>query len=53
MDLDMRVRTAYPCDEKDIVTFGVVRFAHLVTLRMQRKRPNRNFDRNRPRPGRS
>jgi len=53
VDLDMRVRTAYPCDEKDIVTFGVVRFAHLVTLRMQRKRPNRNLDRNRPRPRRS
>ncbi len=50
VDLDMRVRTAYPCDEKDMVTFGTVRFAHLVTLRMQRKRPNRNLDGHRPRP---
>jgi hypothetical protein len=50
VDLDMRVRTAYPCDATDIVTYGNVRFAHLVTLRMQGKRPNRNFDRHRPRP---
>jgi hypothetical protein len=50
VDLDMRVRTAYPCDEKAITTFGHVRFAHLVMLRMQSKRPNRRLERNRPRP---
>jgi hypothetical protein len=50
VDLDMRVRTAYPCDEKNLVTFGTVRFVHLVTLRMQGKRPNRNLDRRRPKP---
>jgi hypothetical protein len=52
VDLDMRVRTAFPCDEAEIVTYGSVRFSHLVTLRMQSKRPNRNFDRHRPRPRR-
>lgn len=50
VDLNMRIRTAYPCDEKDIVTYGSTRFSRLVTLRMQGKRPNRNFDRHRPRP---
>jgi hypothetical protein len=50
VDLDMRVRTAYPCDEKDLVTFGTMRSVHLVTLRMHRKRPNRNLDRRRPKP---
>jgi len=50
VDLDMRVRTAFPCDEAEIVTYGSVRFSHLVTLRMQGKRPNRNLDRHRPRP---
>ncbi len=50
VDLDMRVRTAYPCDATEIMTYGNVRFPHLVTLRMQGKRPNRNFDRHRPRP---
>jgi hypothetical protein len=50
VDLDMRVRSAFPCDEAEIATYGNVRFPHLVTLRMQGKRPNRKFDRNRPRP---
>lgn len=50
VDLDMRVRTAFPCDEAEIVTYGNVRFPHLVALRVQGKRPNRNFDRHRPRP---
>jgi len=50
VDLDMRIRTAYPCDEAEIITYGNVRFAHLVTLRMQGKRPNRNVERHRPRP---
>lgn len=50
VDLDMRIRTAYPCDATEIVTYGNVRFAHLVSLRMQGKRPNRNLTRHRPRP---
>lgn len=50
VDLDMRVRTGFPCDITDIATYGEVRFGHLVTLRMQGKTPNRNFDRHRPRP---
>jgi hypothetical protein len=50
VDLDMRVRSAFPCDAAEIVTYGSVRFSHLVTLRMQGRRPNRNFDRHRPRP---
>jgi hypothetical protein len=50
IDLIMRVRSAYPCDVTEIVTYGSVRFSHLATLRMQGKRPNRNFDRHRPRP---
>jgi len=50
VDLHMRVKTAYPCDERDIVTFGSVRFRHLVSLRMQRKRPGRIVDRGRKRP---
>jgi hypothetical protein len=50
VDLDMRVRTAYPCNMADIVTYGNVRFAHLVSLRMQSKRPNRNLTKHRPRP---
>ena len=49
VDLDLRVSNAFPCDAAEIVTYGSVRFAHLVTLRMQGKRPNRNFDRHRPR----
>ena len=50
VDLHMRVETAYPCDEKDLVTFGSVRFAHLVTLRMQGKNPRRILDKHRKRP---
>lgn len=50
VDLHMRVRTAYPCDVTEIVTYGSVRFPHLVTLRMQGKHPHRNLDRHRPRP---
>lgn len=48
--LHMRIETAYPCDEADIVTYGNVRFSHLVKLRMERKSPKRNFDRHRPKP---
>jgi hypothetical protein len=50
VDLHMRVETAYPCDEKDVVTYGSVRFAHLVTLRMQGRNPKRILDRHRKRP---
>jgi len=39
--LHMRVKTAYPCTEKDILTFGEVRFRHLVALRMKGKSPGR------------
>jgi hypothetical protein len=49
VDLDMRVRSAHPLNEGELVTHGNVRFSHLVTLRMQGKRPNRNFERHRPR----
>ena len=50
VDLEMRVRTAFPCDESEITTYGNVRFSHLVALRMKGKRPNRNLQRHRPRP---
>jgi hypothetical protein len=50
--LHMRVETAYPCDESEIITYGNIRFAQLVKLRMQRKSPNRNFARHRPKPRR-
>jgi hypothetical protein len=49
-DLHMHVRTAHRRDEKPIDTFGSVRFAHLLTLAIQRKRPKKNYDRNRKRP---
>lgn len=49
-DLSLRMRTAYPCDERDLVTFGTIRFSHLVTLRMKCEFPRRNLDRHRPRP---
>jgi hypothetical protein len=52
VQLHMRVETAYPCDEADIITYGNIRFAHLLKLRMQRKSPNRNLDRHRPKPRR-
>jgi hypothetical protein len=48
--LHMRVETAYPCDQSEIITYGNIRFRHLVKLRMQRKNPKRNFDRHRPKP---
>lgn len=48
--LHMRIKTAYPCDESDIDTFGSVKFSVLVFLRMQGKNPKRIFDRHRKRP---
>jgi hypothetical protein len=50
VDLHMRVQTAYPVDEKELVTFGHVRFRHLVALRMRGERPKRIFDRHRKKP---
>jgi hypothetical protein len=50
VDLHMRVKSAYPCDEKEIDTYGRIKFAHLVTLRMQGKHPKRIMDRHRKRP---
>jgi len=50
VDLDLRVRTAYPCDKEEIITHGPVWFPRLVTLRMQDKRPKGEFGRHRPRP---
>jgi len=48
--LHMRVKTAYPVDENDLVTFGKVRFRHLVALRMKGKRPGRNTSQRRKAP---
>jgi hypothetical protein len=50
MHLHMRIETAYPCDEAALITYGTIRFAHLITLRMQRRSPKRNFNRHRPKP---
>jgi hypothetical protein len=47
--LHMRVRTAYAIDN-DIVTFGCVRFCHLVALRMKGRRPPRNVSSRRKAP---
>jgi hypothetical protein len=52
VQLHMRVDTAYPCDEHDIITYGNVRFSQLIKLRMQHKSPKRNFDKHRPKPRR-
>lgn len=49
-DFHMRVRSAYPCDERGIVTYGKIRFAHLMTLRLQGKRPPRITEKNRKKP---
>ena len=45
----MRIKSAYLVDA-NIDTFGAVTFAHLLTLRLARKRPNRILDRHRKRP---
>jgi hypothetical protein len=50
VQLHMRVETAYPCDKTDIITFGNIRFSQLIKLRLQRKSPNRNVERHRPKP---
>jgi hypothetical protein len=50
VELHMKVKTAHPRDERDIVTFGEIRFSHLVTLRMKGKHPLRITDQHRKRP---
>ena len=50
VDLHMNVKTAYPCNESELVTFGFTRFEHLVALRMVNKRPNLLRDHGRKRP---
>ncbi len=52
VDLRMRVKTAFPYDRDQPVTYGHVRFPHLVTLRMKGKHPGRITGHNRkwPRP---
>jgi hypothetical protein len=50
VDLHMRVETAYPIDEKDLATFGHVRFPHLVALRMAGKKPKHINDYRRQKP---
>lgn len=49
-DLHMHVRTAHHRDERPIDTYGSVRFAHLIALAIQKKRPKKNFDQRRKRP---
>lgn len=41
VDLQMRVRSAFPYGDDRPVTYGHVRFRHLVTLRMKGKVPGR------------
>ena len=48
--LHMRVKSAYPVDQKELVTFGLIRFRHLVALRMKGKRPRRDTRHHRRRP---
>jgi hypothetical protein len=50
VELHMRIKSAHPRDERELVTFGQIRFAHLVTLRMQGKTPSRIMDKHRKRP---
>jgi hypothetical protein len=49
-DLHMHVRSAHKRDQDPIDTFGSVRFAHLIKLRMERKRPSKIFNHKRKRP---
>ena len=48
--LRMLVRSAHFCDRKPPDTFGEVKFAHLVKLRLGGKHPRKIFDRGRKRP---
>ncbi len=53
LDLILRVRSAHPRDEREMATFGEVRFAHLISLRLLRKHAERDLRRGRKRPGRN
>lgn len=48
--LHMRVETAYPVEQKELVTFGHIRFPYLVALRMKHERPRQNTSRHRKKP---
>lgn len=48
--LHMRVKSAYPVGHTELVTFGSVRFRHLVALRFRGKRSKKVFDARRKRP---
>jgi hypothetical protein len=50
VQLHMRIKSAHPRDEQDIATFGQIRFAHLLTLRMKGESPARIMNRHRKRP---
>lgn len=50
VDLHMRIRSAYPCDQKPIPTFGEVRFSKLVALCMKGKTPVRITEPTRKKP---
>lgn len=50
IDLHMLIRTAYPCDQKPITTFGEIAFRKLVALRMKGKSPSRIMDKLRRTP---
>lgn len=50
VQLHMRVKTAYPRTERSLVTFGSVRFRHLIAPRMKGKRPGRVTDTHRKTP---
>ncbi|GAA0585373.1 hypothetical protein [Caenispirillum bisanense] len=52
IDLHMRVRTAHPRTERDLTTYGSIRFAHLVRLRRENQRPRRVYDSRRRKPRR-
>jgi hypothetical protein len=48
--LHMRVKSAYPMDHTELVTYGSVRFRHLVALRLKGRKPNKLFDARRKKP---
>jgi hypothetical protein len=52
IDLHMRIRSAYPCDQKQLATFGEIGFQRLIALRMKNKAPVRNNDQHRKKPRR-
>lgn len=50
VDLHMRIRTAHPRTDEPLGTFGHIRFAHLIKLRMQNQRPTKLFGKHRKKP---